>query len=397
MNKGALENLVVLDLTRVLAGPYATMILADMGATVIKIEIPNKGDDTRTYAPFRNEESMYFANFNRNKKGITLNLKSEKGKRIFKDLVRTADIVVENYRPGVMEKLGLGYDELKRINEKIIYAEVSGFGSYGPYAKRAGYDIISQAMGGLMSITGEENGAPTRAGNAMGDILGGLNLTIGILAAVNARSLTGKGQKVDIALVDCVVSSLEAAFQRYFYTQAIPKRMGNRYAAVAPYDSYKAKDGYFVLGCGNQKFYEILCRDVMKQEALIQDERFLTLQDRVKHHALLTPYIEEWSKNYKVEEVVDIMMKHGIPAAPILNLKQITENEHIAQAREMFVDMPHPVIGDMKVNGCPIKLMDTMPQIKTPAPTLGQDNIEILQQLGYSDQDIENLKQEHII
>lgn len=397
MNRGALENLTVLDLSRVLAGPYATMTLADMGANVIKIEIPEKGDDTRSYAPFRNEESMYFANFNRNKKGITLNLKNDEGKRIFKELVKQADIVVENYRPGVMEKLGLGYEALRSVNQRIIYAAVSGFGSYGPYAQRAGYDIISQAMGGLMSITGQPEDAPTRAGNAMGDILGGLNLTIGILAAVNARELTGVGQKVDVALVDCVVSSLEAAFQRYFNTRKVPERMGNRYAAVAPYDSYQAKDGYYVLGCGNQKFYEILCKDIIQQPQLIADERFLTLQDRVSRHAQLTPYIEAWSKEYLVEEVVEIMMAKGIPAAPIYNLQQITQDDHIANVREMFVDLPHPVIGKMKVNGCPIKLMDTKPEIKTPAPTLGQDNERIYEGLGYAKDEILQLKQAHII
>lgn len=397
MSKGALEDLLVLDLTRVLAGPYATMTLADMGAEVIKIELPEKGDDTRSYAPSQNDESMYFANFNRNKKGITLNLKSEEGKNIFKKLVQKADIVVENYRPGVMDKLGLGYEVLHEINDQIIYAQVSGFGSYGPYAQRAGYDIISQAMGGLMSITGEEHGAPTRAGNAMGDILGGLNLTIGILAAVHARTLTGKGQKVDVALVDCVVSSLEAAFQRYFASSQIPKRMGNRYAAVAPYDSYQAKDGYFVLGCGNQKFYEILCKDIMNKPELILDERFLTLQDRVKHHAQLTPLIESYTMNHTVDEIVDIMMKWGIPAAPIYNLKQISEDEHIANAREMFVAMSHPVIGDMKLSGCPIKLMDTKPQIKTPAPLLGQDNEAVLTSIGYQTTQLQRLKEEHVI
>lgn len=397
MSKQALENLVVLDLTRVLAGPYATMILADMGAEVIKIEIPGKGDDTRSYAPFQNDESMYFANFNRNKQGITLNLKSEKGKAIFRSLVKQADIVVENFRPGVMEKLGLGYDDLKKINDRLIYASVSGFGSYGPYADRAGYDIISQAMGGLMSITGQPMDAPTRAGNAMGDILGGLNLTIGILAAVHARSITGEGQKVDVALVDCVVSSLEAAFQRYFKSKEIPPRMGNRYAAVAPYDSYRAKDGYYVLGCGNQKFYEILCRDILKQPQLIEHKLFLTLQDRVLHHEELTPYIEAWSMKYTVEEAVNLLMSYGLPAAPIYDLKQISEDPHIAQAREMLVELRHPVIGDMKVSGCPIKLMGTKPEIKTPAPTLGQDNIKVLEKLGFSMVQIEELRREKII
>ena len=209
----ALENLIILDLTRVVAGPYCTMILADLGADVIKIENPKGGDDTRSYAPYKNGSSMYFANINRNKKSITLNLKSDEGKKIFLELVKKADIIVENYRPGVMERLGLGYEELKKINERIIYGSVTGFGITGPYAQRPGYDILSQAMGGLMSITGQPEDPPTRAGNAMGDVLGGLNLAVGILAAVHERMTTGKGKRVDIALLDCVISSLDSATQ----------------------------------------------------------------------------------------------------------------------------------------------------------------------------------------
>lgn len=237
----ALENLTVLDLTRVLAGPFCTMMLADMGANVIKIEVPKGGDDTRSYPPFRaknlngERESVYFANINRNKKGITLNLKAPEGKEIFKELVKKADIVVENYRPGVMDKLGLGYDVLKEINPRIIYAAVSGFGCYGPYHLRPGYDILAQAMGGMMSITGSKGGEPTRAGSALGDILGGLHVTIGILAAVNARTITGKGQRVDVSLMDSMIAATENTALKYIETGNIPAPMGNRYAAVSPY------------------------------------------------------------------------------------------------------------------------------------------------------------------
>ncbi len=201
-NKGALSNITILDLTRVLAGPYCTMILADMGANVIKIEIPQKGDDTRQYGPFKNGESMYYANVNRSKKSITLNLKSEEGKKIFLEMVKKADVVVENYRPGVMDKLGVGYDVISSVNDQIVYVGISGFGSYGPYSDRPGYDIIAQAMGGLMAYTGWPETGPTRSGNAMGDVLGGMNGAIGILAALNGRNVTGKGQRVDISLVD---------------------------------------------------------------------------------------------------------------------------------------------------------------------------------------------------
>lgn len=370
----ALEDVTVLDLTRVLAGPFCTMMLADYGANVIKIEMPGKGDDTRSFGPLKNGASMYYANVNRGKKGVTLNLKAEEGKQIFKDLVRQADVVVENYRPGVMDKLGLGYDVLKEVNPQIIYAAVSGFGCYGPNHQRPGYDIIAQATGGLMSITGEPGGHPIRVGNAMGDVLGGMNLTIGILMAIHARRLTGKGQRVDVSLVDSVVASLETGTQRFFASGKQPELMGNRYAAAYPYDSFKAKDGLFVIGCGNDKLFKLLCEKVLYKPELLQDPRFETNLKRCDHHAELKPIIEEWSHQYTIDEAVEKILQAGVPAAPINDLYRITTDPHIAQAREMFVPLHHPVIGDMKVNGNPVKLMDTKADISVPAPNLGQDN-----------------------
>ncbi|MFR6334424.1 MAG: CaiB/BaiF CoA transferase family protein, partial [Eisenbergiella sp.] len=220
---GALSDLTVLDLTRVVAGPFCSSLLGDMGARIIKIEKPGTGDDSRAYGPYVNGESAYFAMLNRSKYGVTLNLKTVKGKEMFLEFVKKADIVLENFRPGVMEKLGLGYGDLSAVNERIIYASVSGFGSYGPYSKRPGYDILAQAMGGLMSLTGPKGGEPTRAGNAMGDILGGMNMAIGVLAAVHARTLIGRGQKVDIALTDSIAVSLENAFTRYWVTEEVYK------------------------------------------------------------------------------------------------------------------------------------------------------------------------------
>ena len=255
----ALQDIVVLDLTRVLAGPYCTMMLADFGADVIKIEIPVKGDDTRGMGPFVNGSSLYYANVNRNKKSVTLNLKEPKGKEMFLALVKKADVVVENSRPGVRDRMGLGYEVLQEANERIIYAAVSGFGSYGRCSARPGYDIIAQAYGGLMSITGEPDGEPLRVGTAIGDVLGGMNLTIGVLMALHARELSGKGQRVDVALVDSVISSLETGTQRYFASGKLPRRIGNRYASAYPYDSFKAKDGSFVIGCGNDKLFNLLC------------------------------------------------------------------------------------------------------------------------------------------
>ena len=276
----ALSDITILDLTRVLAGPYATMMLADYGANVIKIEVPGKGDDTRSMGPFKNGESMYYANVNRNKKSITLNLKAEEGKKMFLEMVKKADVVVENYRPGVMDKLGVGYDVLKEVNDQIIYAAVSGFGCYGPKYQRPGYDIIAQSYGGLMSITGPAGGSPTRVGNAMGDVLGGMNLTIGILMALHARSVIGHGQRVDVSLVDSVVASLETGTQRFFASGKQPELIGNRYAAAYPYDSFQAKDGMFVIGCGNDKLFSLLCNKAINRPDLLEDPRFLTNHDR---------------------------------------------------------------------------------------------------------------------
>ena len=376
---GALSNIRVLDLTRVLAGPYCTMMLADMGAEVIKIEIPGKGDDTRNFGPYKNKSSMYYANVNRNKKGVSLNMKAPEGKQLFLEMVKTADMVVENYRPGVMDKLGLGYDVLKEVNPRIIYGAVSGFGCYGPYSERPGYDIIAQAMGGLMSITGPRGGKPCRSGSAMGDVLGGMNLTIGLLAALNARSITGKGQRVDVALVDSVVSSLETGIQRYLVNHEIPERMGNEYAATYPYDSFKAKDKEFIIGCGNQGLFEKLL-DLMGRKDLLEDPRFATLLERNKpeNRIALGEIINDWTKNYNADELVDKILGVGVPAAPIFDLHDVTTDEHLVKAREMLVDLPHPVIGPMQVNGNPVKLMGTPVEITRHAPVVpGADNAEV--------------------
>lgn len=393
----ALENVTILDLTRVLAGPYCTVLLAEFGANVIKIEIPGKGDDTRSMPPFKNGESMYFANVNHDKKGITLNLKDPAGKKVFLNLVKKADVVVENYRPGVMDKLGLGYDVLSQVNERIIYAAVSGFGSYGPYSQRAGYDIIAQAAGGLMSMTGTVDGTLTRAGNAMGDVLGGMNLTIGILTALYARTLTGKGQRVDVSLVDSVVSSLETGTQRYFATGEDPKPLGIRYAAAYPYDGFHAKDGMLVIGCGNDKLFSKLT-EVMGRADLLEDSRYCTNPKRCENFASLCEEVESWCKEYTIDEAVDLLTKAGVPASPINTISRLTKDEHIAGAREMFVPLPHPVIGDMLVNGCPVKLLDTGAQIAQPAPSLGQNNQDIYSGLlGYSAEQIEELKNNGVI
>jgi formyl-CoA transferase len=396
-NTGALSGVRVLDLTRVLAGPFSTMMLADLGADVIKIEVPGKGDDSRAFGPFKNGESSYYMNLNRNKKGMTLNLKSQEGKEIFLELVKKADIVMENYRPGTMEKLGLGYEDLKKVNPGIVYGCVSGFGHYGPYMDRAGYDIISQAMGGLMSTTGWPDGEPTRTGTAMGDVLAGLSVTIGLLAALKHKEKTGLGQKVDVALVDSVVASMEIINQIYLVEGRIPQRIGNRYESVYPYDSFKAVDGSLVIACGNDKLWAILCK-IMDMPEYISDERYNTNIKRVEKNVDIKEIVQKWSTTKKVDEIIEELLEAGVPCAPINNIEQIVKDPHIAGAREMFVEIEHPIAGNMKITGSHIKLSETNSAIKTPAPLLGQHNEEILAEfLGYDSEKVKELKTGRII
>lgn len=392
---GALSGVRVLDLTRVLAGPFCTMMFADMGAEVIKIEEPNKGDDSRQFAPFKNGESSYYMNLNRNKKGITLNLK--KGKDLFIELVKNADIVVENYRPGTMEKLGLGYEELKKINPRIVYCAISGFGHTGPYSQRPGYDIIGQAMGGLMSTTGWPDSGPTRSGTAMSDVLAGLSAAIGTLAALHHRDKTGEGQKVDIALVDSVVASLEIITQIYLTEGRTPERIGNRYESCYPYDTFKALDGEVVIAAANDKLWNLVV-DVMQQPALKEKEEFKGNPMRVKNHALLKPIVEAWTSKYTVADVVDKMLAAGVPSAPINNIDQLVSDPHIAGAREMFVEIEHPKAGKLKLTGSHIKLSQTQTSLRTPSPLLGQHTEEVLSDLlGLTTDQLAKLAQEGVV
>lgn len=400
MNKNRicpLEGLVILDMTRVLAGPYCGMMFADMGARVIKIEVPGKGDDSRSMGPFIKNESCYFMNLNRNKEGITLNMKTEEGKKIFTELLKKADIVLENYRPGTMEKLGFGYEDIKKINNKIIYGAVSGFGHYGPYSQRPGYDIIAQAMGGLMSTTGWPGGDPTRTGTAMGDVLAGLSITIGVLSALYNRMITGVGQKVEVALVDSVVSSLEIINQIYLATGKNPERIGNRYESTYPYDSFKAKDDYLVIACANDKLFGLLCK-CMEREDLVNMPDFKTNWDRVQNNAKLRFIIEEFTKKYNVDELVDMLLKVGIPAAPINTIEKVVNDEHIAKAREMFVPITHPIAGKVMVTGNHLKFSDTKIKIDKSSPLLGEHNDIIFKEfLNATDKDIAEWKSSGVI
>ncbi len=394
--KGALEGVVVLDLTRILAGPYCSMLLGDMGATIIKIEKPGTGDDSRAHYPNVNGESAYYMNLNRNKKGLTLDLKTEEGKDIVRRMVKKADIILENFRPGVMDRLGLGWEDLRKINPGLVYGCVSGFGHYGPYKDRPGYDIVGQAMGGLMSTTGWPGGPPTRSGTAISDVMGGISCCVGVLAAYVNSKRTGVGQKVDVSLVDSIVSALEIINQIYLVEGRVPERIGNRYEAAFPYDTFQTKDGWVVIAAGNDRLFGILC-DMMGRPDLPKNEKFYTNVIRVKNHAELKPIIEDWLKDYTVEESVNMFMEKGIATAPIYTIDQVVNDPHIAGAREMFVELEHPVAGKMRITGNQIKLSETPVAYETPAPTLGQHNREVLRDmLGIDDVEFSALEKKNI-
>ena len=378
-NLKALEGIRILDLSRVLAGPFCTMLLGDMGAEVIKVEIPDKGDDSRSFPPFKEGQGTYFINFNRNKKSIVLNLKKSSDVNLFLEIIKSMDVLVENFRPGTMEKMGLGYETIRSVNDQLIYASISGFGHYGPYRDKPGYDIIAQAVGGIMSITGWPDGPPTRTGTAIADILAALFCTIGILSALQARTVYGKGQKIDVSLVDSVVSAIGTILQIYLVEKRIPKRAGNKYDFIAPYEAFKAKDGWFVLGVGNDNIWKKFC-DSINRKDLKNDERFNTNFKRIKHNKELAEIIGGFTANFNVKEIVSILEKNGVPAAPINNLEQIVNDPHIAIAREMIQNIVHPIAGKVKITGNPIKMSETNPQIYERSPLLGEHTEHVLNQ-----------------
>jgi crotonobetainyl-CoA:carnitine CoA-transferase CaiB-like acyl-CoA transferase len=392
----ALLGVRVLDLSRVLAGPYCTMLLADMGADVIKLEMPGRGDDSREFPPFREGESLYYVNLNRGKRSITLNLKHPEGKRVFLELVRHCDVLVENFRPGTMERLGLAYETLRDANPRLVYASISGFGQTGPYRSRPGYDIIGQAMGGLMSITGWPDSPPTRAGTAIGDVLSALFCCIGILAALQVRERTGRGQMVDVALVDSVFASLENIPQKVYVDGEVPARIGNRYEFVYPYDSFEASDGWVIIGMANDAIWGRFV-EATGLEELASDERFATNPKRVENHGALRPLIQGWVSTRKVGEVVSFLTERGVPACPIYDLKEASEDPQIVE-RGMTVELDQPGVGRVRLLGSPVKMSETRPLPRGPAPTLGGDNISVLGELlGASVEEVARLRREGVL
>lgn len=387
---GPLEGLKILDLTRVLAGPYCTMILADLGADVIKVEMPETGDDSRHFGPYQNGESAYFMSLNRNKRSMTLNLKHEQGQAMLKSLAGKVDVVVENFRPGTMEKLGLSYDVLKEINPSLVYAAASGFGHTGPYSGKPAYDGVVQAMGGIMSITGPEGGEPTRVGPSIGDIAAGLFTAIGVLAALNHRNKTGIGQKVDVAMLDCQVAMLENAIARYVVTKEVPRPMGNRHTSIVPFEPFETMDSKIVVAAGNDAIWKRFCT-VSGLSELADDPRFATNPKRNENYESLRPILASKMKEKTTQAWAKILDEAGVPSGPINYVDKVIENEQVL-ARDMIVEVNHKKAGKLKMPGVAIKLSETPGAIRTAAPLLGEHNRELLMEyFGYSDEEIEAL------
>lgn len=392
----ALDGIRVVGVTRMLAGPYTEMLLADMGAEVLHIELPNTGDDSRHFAPLLNGEGTCFLAANRNKKSITLNLRTEEGQNIFRDLIKKTDIVVENNRPGTMAKWNIGYDQLCEINKGIIMTSVSGFGQTGPYASRPGMDIIAQAMGGIMSLTGMKDGPPLRAGNALADFLGGLFGVYGTLSALHYKDKTGKGQHVDVALLDSVIAVLENVIPNYTALNKVTLRDGSRIPGVAPYNQYKALDGYIVIGVSSNVLWERFA-NVIGYPELVNDERFNSALARIENVDLVDEITQKWVSEQKVEEIVQKLNEVGVTCAPVYTVEDIVQDPHVL-ARNMVPEVDHPIAGKFRMSGVTPKLSVTPGEIYCPAPALGQHNEEIYEGLlGYSSKQLKEWKEKGVI
>ena len=393
---GPLKGIRVLDLTRILAGPYATMILRDLGAEVIKIEQPGVGDEARDFGPFKNDFSLYFMSVNRGKKSITLNLKSPRGKELFLELVKGSDILVENFRPGTMEKLGLDYESLKTHHPSLLYAACSGFGQTGPYAMRGAYDMIIQGMGGIISITGEPDRPPVRVGTSIGDITSALFTAIGILSALRHRDQTGEGQLIDVGMLDCQVAILENAMVRYFSTGDIPRPLGRRHPAITPFEVFESADGYVVIAIGNNELWRKFCEHVGHSE-LIDDDRFNTNALRTENHESLFPILAEIMCRRTTDVWVEALEAIGVPCGPVNTVDKVANDPQVL-ARDMIAEVEHNTTGTVQIPGIPIKLSETPGQIDAPAPNLGEHTSEVLiDLLGLGAEEVNQLKQNGIV
>ena len=378
---GPLKNLLVVDLTRVLVGPYCTMILSDLGARVIKIEAPETGDDSRKFGPFVKDQSAYFMSLNRGKESIALNLKNEEDKKIFEKILSRADILVENFKPGTLEKWGYGWKDVCKKYPKLIYASASGFGQTGPLKDLPAYDMVVQGMGGLMSVTGQPNSEPTRVGTSIGDITAGLFTAIGINAALYDREKTGKGMFIDVSMLDSQIAILENAIARYLSKNEIPKPMGSRHPSIAPFEAFKTKDSYIIIAAGNDKLFEKLCEHLNIKEC-VSDDRFKTNSMRCENMDDLKKIIEDKLIVNNTDDWIKGMEKLKIPCGPIYNIKQAVENPQI-EARNMIVKSYHKIIGEFKLAGNPIKMSSYKDENKRgDIPDLDEHRDKILKEFS---------------
>ncbi|SHF83874.1 CaiB/BaiF CoA transferase family protein [Ornithinibacillus halophilus] len=374
---GALENIRVLDLSRVLAGPYCTMIMGDLGAEVIKVEAPGGSDDTRKWGPpFQNGVSAYYLCANRNKKSITVNLKTDEGIETIKDLVKESDVIVHNFKTGSMEKFGLDYETLSKINPELVYCSITGFGETGPYKDYPGYDFIIQAMSGLMSITGTEESGPQKLGVAITDILTGLYACIGIQGALLERTQSGKGQKLDISLYDSAVSALINIGSNYLMSEKIPVRLGNHHANIVPYQTFQTMDGEMVIAVGNDNQFKALCT-ILGKSQYSEDDRFKTNPDRVTNRDILVPLLQEVFTTKTTQYWQEKCQENNIPCGPIQNLEEVTQDPQLI-ARNMFLETEHPTAGLIKMIGSPLKFSRTPVTLRNHPPDVGEHNDSLL-------------------
>lgn len=392
----ALKGMKVLDLSQVLAGPYCTMVLADMGADVIKVEKYPNGDDTRSMGPYINEESYMYMMVNRNKRGICLNLKTKQGLEVLYKLIKEADVFIENYRPGVTKKLGIDYDTLKALNPTLIYCSISGYGQTGPYKDKGGYDIMAQGLSGLIDMTGEKGGKPVKVGIAIHDIAAAQTAIQSILSAYIYRLKKGMGQYIDVSLVDSGLAWTVWEAAAYFGKGEVPLRNGTAHRVSAPYQGFKTQDGFILIGAGNQKLWEKFCLHVVHKPEWLTDERFLTNSIRAKNASQLEIEIEEILSEHPSSYWLDLLDASGVPSGPIYSYDQTLNDEHIL-SRDMILDYEHPVAGAMKTLGFPAKFSETPGQFRAAAPLLGQHNKEILTELGYTEDEVHTLMSDNVM
>lgn len=399
-----LEGIRIVDLTRALAGPYCTMMLGDLGADVVKVERPCRGDDSRGWGPpFVGEpygpypgESAYFIGANRNKRSITVNLKRSEGQEIVRRLASASDALVENFRTGVLDKMGLGYADMHTLNPRLVYCSISGYGRTGPYAERPGYDFIIQAEGGLMGIIGPEEGPPYRVGVPIVDITSGMFAATAILAALRARDQTGQGQLVDISLLDTVVALLTNVASNYLVGGMEPRRLGNAHPNITPYEAFRARDRWFALAAANQRQWATLC-DVINRPDLKNDPRFTTNVERVANRQALLEALNETLATRDADEWLADLREAGLPCGPINAVPDVFDHPQ-AQARGLALEVEHPTAGPVRLTGFPYKLSQTQAEVRQPPPLLGQHTEQVLMEvLGYSTEDVAALRKREII